>query len=234
MLRVEKIYVKYGEVNVIRNVSLTVNSGEFVSIIGSNGAGKSTIVKTISGLFRPFRGKIFFLEVEINLKSPHETVEMGISHIPEGRKLFSSLSVLENLELGAYTPRARAKREENIEKVFNLFPILRDRKNQLSGTLSGGEQQMLAIGRGLISDPTLLIFDEPSLGLAPIMVNETIKVIKKINGEGKTVLLVEQNVRQALANSDRAYVLENGTISMEGTGEELMKNKNIKTAYLGL
>jgi branched-chain amino acid transport system ATP-binding protein len=234
MLRVEKIYVKYGEVNVIRNVSLTVNSGEFVSIIGSNGAGKSTIVKTISGLFRPFQGKIFFLEVEINLKSPHETVEMGISHIPEGRKLFSSLSVLENLELGAYTPRARGQREENIEKIFKFFPILQDRKNQLSGTLSGGEQQMLAIGRGLISDPTLLIFDEPSLGLAPIMVNEIIRVIKKINGEGKTILLVEQNVRHALANSDRAYVLENGTIKMEGTGEELMKNKDIKTAYLGL
>ena len=175
-----------------------------------------------------------FLGKEINSKPPNRLVEMGISHIPEGRMLFPSLSVLENLELGAYTRRARAKRNENLEKIFTLFPILRERKRQLSGTLSGGEQQMLAIARGLISDPILLIFDEPSLGLSPLLVNETIKVIKRINGEGKTILLVEQNVRHALMNSDRAYVLENGRITMEGTGGELIGNKSIKAAYLGL
>lgn len=234
MLRVENIFVKYGEVNVVRDVSMRVEAREFAAIIGSNGAGKSTIVKTISGLLQPYKGKIFFLSKEINHKLPSETVAMGISHIPEGRKLFSSLSVLENLELGAYSRRARAKKDGNLEKVFTLFPILRDRKKQLSGTLSGGEQQMLAIARGLISDPLLLIFDEPSLGLSPLLVNETIKVIKRINGEGKAILLVEQNVRHALMNADRAYVLESGRITMEGTGEELIGNKSIKAAYLGL
>ncbi len=234
MLKVENISVKYGQVKVVRDVSIRVEAREFVSIIGSNGAGKSTIVKTISGLLQPYKGKIIFLGEEIHHHLPNQTVERGISHIPEGRKLFSSLSVLENLELGAYTRRARADREGNLEKAFALFPVLRERKNQLSGTLSGGEQQMLAIARGLISDPTLLIFDEPSLGLSPLLVNETIKVIKRINGEGKTILLVEQNVRHALLNSDRAYVLENGRITMEGTGPELIGDKSIKAAYLGL
>jgi len=234
MLEVENIDVKYGKIHIIRSVSLKVNSGAFVSIVGSNGAGKSTILKTISGILRPTSGKITFLGDEISLISPHEIVGKGISHIPEGRKLFWSLSVLENLELGAYTQRARGKKDENIKRSFELFPILSDRKKQLSGTLSGGEQQMLAIARGLMGDPTLLLLDEPSLGLAPVLAKETIRVVKRINKDGKTILLVEQNVRHALENSDRAYVLENGMITMEGGGAELLSNKDVKTAYLGL
>lgn len=234
MLEVKNIDVKYGKIHIIQNVSLIVNSGEFISIIGSNGAGKSTIVKAISGLLQPSNGKIIFLGEEISLMDPHQIVERGISHIPEGRDLFPSLTVFENLELGAYTRKARIKKDENIERGFKLFPILRERKKQLSGTLSGGEQQMLAIARGLMGEPNLIILDEPSLGLAPFMVGEIMKIIKEINRDGKTILLVEQNIRHALMISDRAYVLENGRTTMEGTGAELLSNKNVKTAYLGL
>ena len=234
MLAIENIDVKYGKVHVVHGVSLGVESGEFVSIVGSNGAGKSTILKTISGLLRPTNGKITFLNEDLNQISPHEIVDKGISHIPEGRKLFSTLSVFENLELGAYPQEARARKDEGVERVFALFPILKDRRNQISGTLSGGEQQMLAIARGLMSSPKLLMLDEPSLGLAPFLVKQTIDVIKGINRSGTTILLVEQNVRYALMNSDRAYVLESGAITMEGSGEELLSNKDVKTAYLGL
>jgi branched-chain amino acid transport system ATP-binding protein len=234
MLEIESIDVKYGKVHVVHGASLRVKSGEFVSIVGSNGAGKSTILKTISGLLRPTNGKISFLSEDLNQISPHEIVDKGISHIPEGRKLFSTLSVLENLELGAYTQEARARKDEGLERVFALFPILKDRRNQISGTLSGGEQQMLAIARGLMSSPKLLMLDEPSLGLAPFLVKQTIDVIKEINRRGTTILLVEQNVRYALMNSDRAYVLESGAITIEGSGEELLSNKDVKTAYLGL
>jgi branched-chain amino acid transport system ATP-binding protein len=234
MLEIENIDVKYGKVHVVHGASLGVKSGEFVSIVGSNGAGKSTILKTISGLLRPTNGKISFLSEDLNQISPHEIVDKGISHIPEGRKLFSTLSVLENLELGAYTQEARARKDEGLERVFALFPILKDRRNQISGTLSGGEQQMLAIARGLMSSPKLLMLDEPSLGLAPFLVKQTIDVIKEINRGGTTILLVEQNVRYALLNSDRAYVLESGVITMEGSGEELLSNKSVKSAYLGL
>jgi branched-chain amino acid transport system ATP-binding protein len=234
MLAIENIDVKYGKVHVVHGVSLRVESGEFVSIVGSNGAGKSTILKTISGLLRPTNGKITFLNEDLNQISPHEIVDKGISHIPEGRKLFSTLSVFENLELGAYPQEARARKDEEVERVFALFPILKDRRNQISGTLSGGEQQMLAIARGLMSSPKLLMLDEPSLGLAPFLVKQTIDVIKEINRGGTTILLVEQNVRYALMNSDRAYVLESGAITIEGSGEELLSNKDVKTAYLGL
>jgi branched-chain amino acid transport system ATP-binding protein len=234
MLAIENIDVKYGKVHVVHGVSLRVESGEFVSIVGSNGAGKSTILKTISGLLRPTNGKITFLNEDLNQISPHEIVDKGISHIPEGRKLFSTLSVFENLELGAYPQEARARKDEEVERVFALFPILKDRRNQISGTLSGGEQQMLAIARGLMSSPKLLMLDEPSLGLAPFLVKQTIDVIKGINRGGTTILLVEQNVRYALMNSDRAYVLESGAITIEGSGEELLSNKDVKTAYLGL
>jgi len=234
MLEIETIDVKYGKIHVVHGVSLRVESGEFVSIVGSNGAGKSTILKTISGLLRPTNGKITFLSEDLSQVPPHEIVDRGISHIPEGRKLFSTLSVLENLELGAYTREARARKDEGLERVLTLFPILRDRRNQISGTLSGGEQQMLAIARGLMSLPRLLLLDEPSLGLAPFLVKQTIDVIKEINRGGTTILLVEQNVRYALLNSDRAYVLESGAITMEGSGEELLSNKDVKTAYLGL
>ncbi len=234
MLELKKVTVHYGTAEAIKEIDITIDEGSVVSVIGANGAGKSTILRAISGLVPLSSGNIQFLGVPIKGLPINRIVSLGIAHVPEGRRLFARLSVTQNLTLGAYTRKSPEHREATLKKIFQIFPVLASRKNQYAGTLSGGEQQMLAIGRGLISDPTLLIFDEPSLGLAPIMVNETIKVIKKINGEGKTILLVEQNVRHALANSDRAYVLENGTISMEGTGEELMKNKNIKTAYLGL
>jgi branched-chain amino acid transport system ATP-binding protein len=234
MLEVNNIDVKYGKIHVVRGTSFRVDAGEFISIVGSNGAGKSTILKTISGLLRPSNGRIAFLGEEISRLTPHEIVERGISHIPEGRRLFPTLSVLENLELGAYTQRARAKKGEMAENVYSLFPILKERKNQLAGTLSGGEQQMLAIARGLMAAPELLLLDEPSLGLAPFLVRELIKVIKEINSNGTTVLLVEQNIRHALMNSDRGYVLENGAITLEGSGAELLSNENVKTAYLGL
>ena len=234
MLEVKNIDVKYGKVHIIRSASFKVDAGEYISIVGSNGAGKSTILKTISGLLKPANGNITFSGEEITHLSPHEIVERGISQIAEGRKLFPTLSVLENLELGAFTHRARTKKDESLASVFALFPRLKEREKQLSGTLSGGEQQMLASARGLMALPKLLLLDEPSLGLAPVLVRETIKITKEINRSGTTVLLVEQNVRHALMNSDRAYVLENGVIIMEGSGKELLSNRNVKTAYLGL
>lgn len=234
VLEIENIDVKYGKVHVIKDVSLKVNSGEFISIIGSNGAGKSTVLKTISGLLRPATGRIIFLGEEISRISPNAIVDRGIGHIPEGRKLFISLTVLENLEMGAYLGKARGKRDQSLGRVFTLFPILKERQRQLSGTLSGGEQQMLAIGRGLMAEPRLLLFDEPSWGLAPMLVRQTIEVIVAVNRTGTTILLVEQNVRYALSNSSRAYVLENGMIVMEGSGEELMSNSDVKRAYLGV
>lgn len=234
MLEVRNVDVRYGKIHVVHDVSFKVETGEFVSIIGSNGAGKSTILKTLSGLLRPTNGSITFLNHEMSILSPDEIVARGISQIPEGRKLFSTLSVLENLELGAYTRKSRAKMKQHLEQVFTLFPILKDRQKQESGTLSGGEQQMLAIARGLMAMPQLLLLDEPSLGLAPVLVQETIKIIKEINSRGTTILLVEQNVRNALKYSDRAYVLENGAIIMEGSGEELLSSQKVKEAYLGL
>jgi len=234
MLEVKNIDIKYGRIHVVHNVSLTVKEGEFVSVIGSNGAGKSTILKTISGLLRATNGSINFMGEDICVVSPNGIVSRGISHIPEGRKIFPTLSVLENLELGAFTQKARQTKDQQLDQVFSLFPVLKVRQTQESGTLSGGEQQMLAIGRGLMSMPKLLLLDEPFVGLAPVLVQETIEIIKEINKRGTTILLVEQNVRYALMYSDRAYVLENGSMVLEGRGDELLSNTEVKKAYLGL
>jgi branched-chain amino acid transport system ATP-binding protein len=215
-------------------VSLEVNRGEIVSIVGSNGAGKSTTLMTISGILKPKRGEIQFDQDRIHQYSSSKVVALGIVQIPEGRQLFPTLTVIENLEMGAQFPRAKKLRKETMEWVFKLFPRLEERKSQLAGTLSGGEQQMLAIGRGLMSRPNLLMLDEPSLGLSPILVKAIFDIIKAINRQGTTILLVEQNVFHSLTLSHRGYVLENGSIVMNGMGQELLKNQHIRQSYLGL
>lgn len=233
MLEVEKIDVFYDDAQALWDVSFTVNKGEIVTLVGSNGAGKSTALKAISGLAPPSAGEIRLEGVRIDRIAAHRIVEMGIAQIPEGRRLWPGLSVLENLELGAYTKAARVVRKESLEWVFTLFPLLKERRSQLAGTLSGGEQQMLAIGRGLLSRPKLLILDEPSLGLAPLLVGEVFDTVRKINSQGMTILLVEQNVNHALAISNRGYVLETGRIALSGSGKELLADDHVKTAYLG-
>ncbi len=234
MLEVENIHVFYGDAQALWDVSFKVNRGEIVILVGSNGAGKSTTLKAISGLTPPASGEIRFEGMRIDRVPAHRIVEMGIAHIPEGRRLWPGLSVRENLELGAYTKAARSVRQETMEWVLRLFPRLEERMHQLAGTLSGGEQQMLAIGRGLLSKPKLLILDEPSLGLAPLLVDEVLETIQKINRQGVTILLIEQNVNQALTISTRCYVLELGRIVLSGTGEDLLADERVKTAYLGL
>jgi len=234
MLKVDKINVFYGDLQALWDVSFEVNEGEKVVIVGANGAGKTTTLRTISGLLRPRSGSIEFLGKRIDKLPPHEIVELGIAHVPEGRRLFPRMTVLENLEMGAYTKRAREKFDDTLEWVFSIFPRLRERKKQIAGTMSGGERQMLAIARGLMSKPKLLMLDEPSLGLAPKLVVKTFEVIERINEEGVTILLVEQNVRHALELADRGYVLETGRITLSGTGEELLKNDYVKKAYLGM
>ena len=234
MLRVERINVFYDDAQALWDVSFAVNRGEIVTLVGSNGAGKSTTLKALSGLVPPISGEILFDGSRIDRLPAHRIVEMGIAHIPEGRRLWPGLTVRENLELGAYSRVARAARGDTMAGVFQLFPRLDERKNQLAGTLSGGEQQMLAIGRGLLSKPQLLVLDEPSLGLAPLLVNDIFGTIQKINRQGVTVLLVEQNVNYALAISHRGYVLETGRIVLHGPGKELLANEHVKTAYLGL
>ncbi|MEM2881756.1 MAG: ABC transporter ATP-binding protein [Candidatus Bathyarchaeia archaeon] len=234
MLSVKNIDVFHGDVQAIWDASLRVEAGEIVSIVGSNGAGKSTLLNAISGFLRPKRGDIEFLGRRIQGLPPFKIVELGISQVPEGRHLFPYMTVLENLEMGAYTKAAREKRGENLEKVFSIFPILKDRQKQLAGSLSGGEQQMLAIARGLMSRPKLLMLDEPSLGLAPKLVAQIFDVIFKIREEGVAILLVEQNVYHSISMADRSYVLENGRIALEGSKEELLHNEHVKKAYLGL
>ncbi len=234
MLEVENINVFYGDARALWDVSFKVNRGEIVTLVGSNGAGKSTTLKAISGLAPPLTGEIRFEGTRIDRTPAYRIVEMGIAQIPEGRRLWPGLTVRENLELGAYTKAARGVRRETIEWVFNLFPRLEERMTQLAGTLSGGEQQMLAIGRGLLSKPKLLILDEPSLGLAPLLVDEVLENIQKINRNGVTILLIEQNVNRALTISSRCYVLEIGRIVLSGTGKDLLANGRVKTAYLGL
>jgi branched-chain amino acid transport system ATP-binding protein len=233
MLDVKNIDVFYDDAQALWDVSFSVSQGEIVTLVGSNGAGKSTTLKAISGLVPPSSGEIRLEGNRIDRTPAYSIVEMGIAQIPEGRRLWPGLSVQENLELGAYIPAARALRGETMEWVFQLFPLLRKRRSQLAGTLSGGEQQMLAIGRGLLSRPKLLILDEPSLGLAPLLVDEVFETIQKINGEGMTILLVEQNVNHALAISNRGYVLETGRIVISGSGKELLDDDHVKTAYLG-
>lgn len=233
-LSVEKVEVRYGDAIALFGISLEVHQGEIVSIVGANGAGKSTTLKTISGLLKPHKGHILFGEKRLNEIPAHSVVDLGIIQIPEGRQLFPYMTTLENLELGSYTPEARKKVNESLSRVFDLFPILLERKEQLGGTLSGGEQQMLAIGRGLMALPKLLMLDEPSLGLAPLMVKTIFEAVQKINQAGTTVLLVEQDVKKSLSLAHRGYVMENGRIPLQGKGPELLQNEHLKKAYLGI
>ena len=234
MLEVKGIDASYGDVEVLHDVTFNVEQGEVVALIGANGAGKSTTLKTISGLLRPTKGDILFEGRSICDVAPHNLIGLGIAHVPEGRRLFPGMSVEENLIMGALKGDAKDKRDETREEVFDLFPRLRERRKQYAGTLSGGEQQMCAIARGLMSLPRLLMFDEPSLGLAPILVQEIFKIIERITSQGTTVLIVEQNVKQTLQIAERAYVLENGRVVMQGTGKELSDNEHVKNAYLGV
>lgn len=234
MLEIRNIGVFYGDVQVIWDVSFEVKEGEVVALIGANGAGKSTTLKTISGILRPRKGEIVFDGTPLHKVEPYRLIEMGIAHCPEARRLFVEMTVEENLDMGSLKGDARDKRAETKEMVFGLFPRLGERRRQLAGTLSGGEQQMLAVGRGLMSKPKLLMFDEPSLGLAPILVREIFNVIERIRREGTTVLIVEQNVKQTLSVADRAYVLETGRITLQGTGQALLSDEHVKTAYLGV
>ncbi len=234
MLEIRGIDVAYGDVQVIWDVSFTVGKGEIVALIGANGAGKSTTLRTISGLLRPRTGDILFNGENIGKVEPYKLIERGIAHVPEARRLFPEMTVEENLDMGSLRGQAKARRSHSKELVFDLFPRLRERRRQLSGTLSGGEQQMLAIGRGIMSLPELIMFDEPSLGLAPILVRDIFEIIRKIRAEGKTILIVEQNVRQTLALCDRAHVLENGKITMQGAGKDMLNDEHVKAAYLGV
>jgi branched-chain amino acid transport system ATP-binding protein len=234
MLEIRNLAVFYGDVQVIWEVSFEVKQGEIVALIGANGAGKSTILKAISGILRPKKGEILFEGKPINKVDPYKLIELGIVHVPEARRLFVEMTVEENLDMGSLRGGARPKREETKAMVYGLLPRLKERKKQMAGTLSGGEQQMLAIGRGLMGRPRLQMFDEPSLGLAPILVREVFNTIKKINGEGTTILIVEQNVKQTLLVANRGYVLETGKIINQGTGESLLANEHVKTAYLGV
>ena len=234
MLSIEGIDVSYGDVKVLSSVGFHVDEEEIVALVGANGAGKSTMINTISGINQPHSGQITFMDERIDGKQPHFIVEKGIVQVPEGRRIFSSLTVLENLEMGSFLPRAKKRRKEVLEEVYRLFPILKDRMGQQAGTLSGGEQQMLAIGRALMSLPNLLMLDEPSLGLAPMIVADIFEVISKINSQGTTILIVEQNVEHTLEMADRAYVLENGSIVLEGAGKDLLENPHVKEAYLGI
>jgi branched-chain amino acid transport system ATP-binding protein len=245
MLELIEIHTFYGPIEALRGVTITVKQGEIVCLIGNNGAGKSTALMTISGIMRSNSGDITFEGKSIKGLPPHAIVRMGISQVPEGRRIFPRLTVRENLEMGAYivdtrqspcfrrSKKAGQQLKAQFEKIFELFPVLKERHNQPGGTLSGGEQQMLAIGRALMSSPKLLLLDEPSLGLAPIITSKIFKTIREINKEGGTILLVEQNARAALRLSHRGYVLENGTVALEGKGEDLLNNEQVRRAYLG-
>jgi branched-chain amino acid transport system ATP-binding protein len=234
MLEVKNIDVSYGDLQVLWDVSFEVHEGEIVALVGANGAGKSTTLKTVSGLLRPNNGSIRFLDQHLNHIPAHKIIDHGIAHVPEGRRLFPEMSVRENLIMGALSSRAKAKRGETMEWIFGLFPRLREREKQLAGTLSGGEQQMCAVGRGLMALPRLIMFDEPSLGLAPILVADIFKIIQRIQQEGVTVLIVEQNTKHTLEICHRGYVLENGRVVLTGTGQELLNNEHVRQAYLGI
>jgi branched-chain amino acid transport system ATP-binding protein len=234
MLSLENIDAGYGDIQVLWDVSLHVKEGEFVVLVGANGAGKTTIMKTVSRLVRHTRGTIRFDDQLLDGYPPYRIVDLGIASVPEGRQLFPEMTVRENLELGSLCSRAKHQRAQTMEWVLELFPRLRERQKQLAGTMSGGEQQMAAIARGLMSRPKMVLFDEPSLGLAPLVTQEVFALAKKIHQEGMTILMVEQNVKQTLAICDRAYVLENGRIVLEGTGKELLENAEVKRAFLGV
>ncbi len=234
MLRLENVATYYGDVQALRRVCFRVEDGQIVAIIGSNGSGKSTTLNTISGVLRCSSGTIFFKDQKINEIPAHKIVETGIVQVPEGRRLFPYMSVYENLKLGSFNSRGRKDVRESLQEVFRYFPILAERKAQMAGTLSGGEQQMLAIGRGLMAKPRLLMLDEPSLGLAPLVVEQVFDTVRMIKEQKITILLVEQDVFQALALADRAYVLENGSITLEGGAEDLLNNPQVKEAYIGV
>ena len=234
MLAIRDIHVNYGKKQVLWGVSLEIQAAEIVALIGANGAGKTTLLKTISGSLRPASGTIEFDGRHIEGLKPHSIVEMGMVHIPEGRKLFPDMSVRENLEMGAYVKRVWARKQETLEEVFRLFPLIEKRRAQLARTLSGGEQEMVAIGRGMMSRPTLCIIDEPSSGLAPIVVDEIFNIIQGLRDQGIAILLVEQNVQQTLEIADRAYVLENGRVILAGESEQLLQEELIRKAYLGI
>jgi branched-chain amino acid transport system ATP-binding protein len=234
MLEVSNLDVFYGKSQAIRDVSLKVNEKEIVALVGANGAGKTTLLNTISGLVRPASGSVEFLGKRIDRLAPYKIMNLGICQIPEGRKLFSDMTVGDNLEMGAYSSAAWKRRKETLERVYRVFPVLKERQKQSAKKLSGGERQMVAIGRGLMSNPRLCMFDEPSYGLAPKLFSEVLEVIKHLREQGITVFLVEQNVRQTLETADRAYVIENGRIVLEGKGRDLLQNELVKKAYLGL
>ena len=232
MLKVDNINVYYGAIHAIKGISFHVDEGEVVTLIGANGAGKSTTLQTISGLLRSRTGSVEFMGENISRLPPHKIVERGLAQVPEGRRIFLQMTVQENLEMGAYTRRDGSQAAE-LEKVFDQFPRLAERRKQIAGTLSGGEQQMLAIGRALMSQPKLLMLDEPSMGLAPILVEQIFDIIRRLHEKGTTILLVEQNAQMALSVADRAYVLETGSISLSGTGAELLESDEVRKAYLG-
>jgi branched-chain amino acid transport system ATP-binding protein len=233
VLRIENLDFSYGDLQVLWGVSLQVDQGEIVTVLGANGAGKSTTLRNVSRLVRPSRGSITFEGKNLGKLESHQVVEMGVVQVPEGRRIFPEMTVLENLRMGSFVKSTRPDRQRNLERAFALFPRLAERQKQLGGTLSGGEQQMLAIGRGLMANPRLLLLDEPSLGLSPLFVKNIFEIIKEINRQGITILLVEQNVFQSLRISHRAYVLETGRVVLSGTGEELLVNEHVKKAFLG-
>lgn len=233
MLEIKDLQVYYGVIQAIKGISFTVNEGEIIALIGANGAGKTTILHTISGLIPAKTGSVKFMDKELTKTAPHKIVQMGMAHVPEGRRIFQELSVYENLKLGAYTRKDKAEIEQSLQTVYGRFPRLEERKKQGAGTLSGGEQQMLAMGRALMSRPKIILMDEPSMGLSPLLVSEIFDIIKSINESGTTVLLVEQNAKKALSIADRAYVLETGNIVLEGGAKDLMNDDSIKKAYLG-
>lgn len=234
MLEVKNLHVRYGEVTALKGVSINVREGEFVTLIGANGAGKSTLLRTISGLSRPYSGAISFQGVQIDRLPAHAIVSLGLVHVPEQRSLFPSMSVMENLELGAYRLKDRSLYRTRLKQVFTDFPVLEEKRHQLAGSMSGGEQQMCAIARGLMLGPNVLLLDEPSLGLSPLLVGTLGKIMKRLHESGLTIVLVEQNAFMALSLSDRAYVLERGEIVLEGKAKELLKNDGVRKAYLGL
>ncbi len=234
MLELRNLAMAYGDIRALWDVSLQVDKGEIVALLGSNGAGKTTTLKAVSGVLKPLAGDVFFEGKSLLKKAPHEIVETGIAHIPEGRRLFPDMTVIENLEMGSYPRNARAGRRRTLQWIFELFPVLAERRHQMVGSMSGGEQQMVAIGRGLMARPKLLLVDEPSLGLAPLLVAEVFRVIKEIQGSGVTILLVEQNVRSALEITSRAYILESGRIVRAGPSNLLLHDDEVRKAYLGL
>nr|BAL54014.1 branched-chain amino acid transport system ATP-binding protein [uncultured Chloroflexota bacterium] len=233
LLKVEDLEVAYGSITALHGISIEVHAGEIVTLIGANGAGKSTLLRAISGLVSPRRGRILFRDVDLTSLPAHRIVELGVAHVPEGRGIFANLTVMENLKLATWTRRDRAALQRDYERVFAIFPRLAERRHQLAGTLSGGEQQMLAVARALMMRGQLMLLDEPSMGLAPVLVREIFNTLREINASGATILLVEQNARQALKLAHRGYVLETGRIVLSGSAEELMENPQVKAAYLG-